>query len=78
MGNVGDKNLILEILGHSYFFKNTIHYGNLVEAVIHLASHSSVEESIKNPLKYYSNNVSESISLLEVITSQRIKIKKIK
>ncbi len=78
MGNVGDKDLMLEILeGTHISLKNTIHYGNMVEAVIHLASHSSVEESIKNPLKYYSNNVSESISLFEVITSERIRTKRL-
>jgi UDP-glucose-4-epimerase GalE len=36
-------------------------------AVIHLAAFLSVAESVKNPSKYYTNNVEATLSLLEVI-----------
>jgi UDP-glucose 4-epimerase len=37
------------------------------EAVIHFAGLKSVSESVSNPLKYYSNNVSGSINLIETM-----------
>src|SRR3989304_4040515 len=33
-----------------------IFYNNKIDAIIHLAGHKSVGESVKNPLKYYDNN----------------------
>ncbi len=36
-------------------------------AVLHFAAYSLIEESVKNPAKYYSNNVSGTISLLEAV-----------
>ena len=41
------------------FFQN-----NKVDAIIHFAAFSTVEESIKNPQKYYTNNVLGAINLL--------------
>ena len=41
------------------------------EFVIHLAGLKSVDESVANPLKYYSNNVSGSINLLNAMESVR-------
>ncbi len=37
------------------------------EAVMHFAAHIVVPESIRKPLKYYSNNVANTINLLEVM-----------
>ncbi len=36
-----------------------------INSVIHFAAHLSVEESVKDPLKYYRNNVAGSLSLIE-------------
>jgi UDP-glucose 4-epimerase len=36
-----------------------------IEAVIHFAAYKSVGESVKEPLKYYQNNIMSSINLLE-------------
>lgn len=38
-----------------------------IDTVIHLAAHIDVEESIKDPLKYYENNVSKTITFLRTI-----------
>ena len=39
-----------------------------VDAVIHLAGKKSVEESVKNPLKYYENNVVGTLNLLAAMS----------
>lgn len=44
--------------------KKMIEYGKF-DAVIHLAAHKSVGESVSNPLKYYKNNLNLTISVLE-------------
>lgn len=38
-----------------------------IEAVLHFAAYISVNESVKNPLLYYENNVSGTISLLHAV-----------
>ena len=38
-----------------------------IEAVMHFAAYSLVPESVQNPLKYYDNNVSGMITLLEAM-----------
>lgn len=45
----------------------TIFKKEKIDAVIHLAGSKSVGESVKNPLKYYDNNLTSSIILLEVM-----------
>ena len=52
-GNVGDCGLL------ENFFKN-----HKISTVIHCAAFVSVDESVKNPSKYYENNVSHSVTLL--------------
>lgn len=42
-------------------------------AVIHFAAFKAVGESVKNPLKYFRNNIGGMISLLEAMKSQEIK-----
>ena len=44
-----------------------------VDQVIHLAASLSVEESIKNPCKYYLNNVVNTKNLLEICGKYKIK-----
>ena len=44
-----------------------------IDAVIHFAAYKSVFESIKYPLKYYTNNVVSTITLLEVMNENNCK-----
>ncbi|MDK8262111.1 UDP-glucose 4-epimerase GalE [Lactobacillus delbrueckii] len=44
-----------------------------IEAVMHFAAYSLVGESVKKPLKYYKNNVSGMISLLEAMEETGVK-----
>lgn len=46
---------------------NILFKGRNIEAVIHFAAFSLVEESTKNPAKYYKNNVTGSINLLDAM-----------
>ncbi len=55
-GDVCDKELLKKI-----FLENKI------DSVIHFAGFKAVGESVKNPLKYYKNNLDSTISLLEVM-----------
>ncbi|HHX8010005.1 GDP-mannose 4,6-dehydratase, partial [Escherichia coli] len=61
-GNVGDKRLLVEV-----FNKHQI------TAVIHFAGLKSVSESMKKPIEYYSNNVTQTLSLLESMIDNNIK-----
>ena len=60
-GSISDKDLMNQI------FKD-----NHIDAVIHLAAYKSVEESVREPLKYYENNVSAGIALLEVMKEHKV------
>ena len=60
-GSISDKNLM-----------NRIFEDNHIDAVIHLAAYKSVEESVGEPLKYYENNVSAGISLLDVMEKHKV------
>jgi UDP-glucose 4-epimerase len=44
-----------------------------IEAVIHMAAHSLVGESVENPAKYYRNNVIGSLSLLNAMRDATVK-----
>jgi len=44
-----------------------------VDAVIHLAAKKAVEESVKNPLKYYENNVGGTLNLLAAMNVKGVK-----
>lgn len=46
---------------------NALFKGRNIEAIIHFAAFSLVEESTKNPAKYYKNNVTGSINLLDAM-----------
>lgn len=46
---------------------------NEIEAVIHMAAHSLVGESVGNPSKYYENNVVAGLSLLDAMNSAEVK-----
>jgi len=44
-----------------------------IEAVIHLAAKKAVEESVKDPLKYYENNVGGTLNLLGAMAAKGVK-----
>ncbi|NLW60632.1 MAG: UDP-glucose 4-epimerase GalE [Firmicutes bacterium] len=44
-----------------------------IEAVIHLAAHSLVGESVKNPAKYFRNNIANGQVLLDAMVSSGVK-----
>ncbi len=44
-----------------------------VDAVIHLAAKKAVEESVKNPLKYYETNVGGTLNLLAAMSVKAVK-----
>ena len=43
-----------------------------VDAVIHLAAHSLVGESVEHPAKYYQNNVMGGLSLLDAMRAENV------
>jgi UDP-glucose 4-epimerase len=44
-----------------------------IDAVIHLAAKKAVEESVKDPLKYYENNVGGSLNLLGAMAAKGVR-----
>ena len=56
VGDLADKKLLNKLFIENQFI-----------AVMHFAAASLVSESIENPAKYYSNNVSNTIKLLNVM-----------
>ncbi len=46
---------------------------NSIDAVMHFAAFSLVGESVKNPLKYYTNNVSATTNLLTAMIKHNVK-----
>lgn len=46
---------------------------NTIEAVMHFSAFAYVGESVKNPSKYYINNVSNTINLLEMMLKYHVK-----
>jgi UDP-glucose 4-epimerase len=61
-GRLGDENLLNQLL------KNFA-----IDAVMHFAAFSQVGESMAHPLKYYGNNLADTIKLLEAMVSKGIK-----
>lgn len=51
---------------------NHIFNNHKIDAVIHLAGHKSVSESVNNPLKYYENNVGGLITLLKCMKNHQV------
>jgi len=45
---------------------------NDIEAIIHFAAYKAVGESVENPLKYYHNNLSSLVNILEGMSKQNI------
>lgn len=61
VGDIRDKEMLLEIFKRYNF-----------SAVIHFAAHLDVEESTREPLKYYSNNVLGTLTLLEACVAAEV------
>ena len=61
-GDFGDKNLLDKIFSE-YF----------ISAVIHFAGFIAVGESVKNPIKYYENNVINTFHLLSSMIEHQVK-----
>jgi UDP-glucose 4-epimerase len=55
-GDLSDKGLFDEVVGR---FRP--------DAVMHFAAHIQVEESVREPLKYYTNNTANALNLLSVL-----------
>lgn len=60
-GDIRDSNLLKEVFASHQFF-----------GVIHFAGLKAVGESVAKPLMYYSNNVSGTVSLLEVMAEYKV------
>jgi len=72
----------LKTFGNLFFYNcdilNSLELNNIfsthnISAVIHFAAFSQVGESVKNPQKYYQNNVCGTLSLLDVMIKNNIK-----
>lgn len=61
-GDVLDKKLLNQVFDEHDFF-----------GVIHFAGLKAVNESVQKPLKYYKNNISGTIELLEVMQAYNVK-----
>ena len=61
-GNLEDKKLVGEILDNEK-----------IDIVMHFAAYINVGESVTNPLKYYQNNVSGVVNLLETMIEHNVK-----
>ena len=61
-GDLGDKNKIKEVLAEEK-----------IEAVMHFAAFIEVGESVDSPAKYYNNNVSKVLELLDAMVESNVK-----
>jgi UDP-glucose 4-epimerase len=61
VGNLGDTGLL------DHIFSN-----HRIDAVMHFAAYSLVGESVANPLKYYRNNVAQTVELLDAMVRHSV------
>ena len=47
--------------------------GNKIDSVIHFAGYKAVGESVEKPIEYYTNNVSGTLNLLDVMRKHNVK-----
>jgi len=62
LGDIGDRSLLDQVMA-----------GNSFDAVMHFASYIQVGESVTSPSKYYNNNVSKTLVLLDAMVNAGIK-----
>ena len=73
IGQIGDKDILMKILlGKHSNLKGTVHENKIIEAVMHFAAYAYVGESVKDPLKYYKNNLIESTILIDTLCDKKI------
>ena len=61
-GDLGDRTLLSELFGRFH-----------ISAVMHFAAYSLVEESVREPGKYYRNNVAGTLALLEGMLAANVR-----
>src|SRR5262245_40651738 len=61
-GNIGDGGLIQKIIGE-----------HEIDACMHFSAYAYVGESVEKPGKYFENNVSQTLSLLDVLVEHGVK-----
>lgn len=61
-GDISDRQFLFDLINGGQF-----------DAVMHFASHIQVGESMKNPGKYYQNNVSGTLNLLDAMVAAGVK-----
>ena len=62
LGDIGDRSLLDQVMAENSF-----------DAVMHFASYIQVGESVTSPSKYYNNNVSKTLVLLDAMVNAGIK-----
>ena len=62
IGELGDRDGVLELLER-----------RRIDAVVHMAAHSMVGESMTAPLKYFGNNVADTVTLLQAMQEAQVK-----
>lgn len=70
--SIGDATFVKGDLFDVELLKSTFRRFN-IDSVIHFAAFSLVGESMVNPLKYYKNNVSGTLCLLEAMVAENVK-----
>jgi len=68
-----DFNFIKSDIGDKRILKNIFSSHPDISSVIHFAGFKAVGESVSNPLKYYENNVCQTVSLLEEMEKANIR-----
>lgn len=61
-GSIGNRKVLEEVFA-----------SRKIEVVIHLCANAYVGESVENPLKYYRNNISNALMLLEVMIAHNVR-----
>jgi len=60
-GDFGDRQLLQQVMSKSF------------DAVMHFGASSEVGESVRNPQKYYQNNVAKTLNLLDLMLMHNVK-----
>lgn len=62
-GNVGDREVLDRVFSE-----------HQIDAVVHFAAYTAVGESVREPLRYYRNNVVEPLTLLEAMEAHECRV----
>lgn len=69
---VKEENVVEGSLGDAELLDRLFH-ANDIEIIMHFAAYSLVGESVKNPLKYYENNIAETINLIKAMVRHDVR-----